>query len=460
MLTVAEWKAKVETRVDTAIATLQEYCRQPSVAAQGIGIRETIDKVAQMVKAAGGTTQVLDDCGGNPVIYADFAAGPNGDAAKTLLFYNHYDVQPPEPLDEWTYPPFGAEIHDGKLYARGASDNKGDLVVRLNAIQVLQANGGLPCRVKFLIEGEEEVGSPSLEAYLEKHAGLFAANACIWEFGGKSKDERIQMVAGIKGMAYLQFWCHGAAVDIHSSNGAAVDNAAWRLVQALASMRTVDNRIVVEGFYDDVEAPSPELMQWTQSLPDPTESMKDVYGLLRPLTTGSKNPNLALLFEPTMTICGLESDYTGEGSKTVLPKRAQAKVDCRLVPNQDPADILAKIRRHLDKFGFADVEVDLVNGERAYRSDINHPFVQTVLQTARDTYGTEPVLSPNSAGTGPMYPFGEYLGLDLPIVSTGCGWWNSRAHAPDESIRLVDFEQAMLHMVLLLQAFGRQSYTV
>lgn len=448
------WKEIVSRQVPTAVATLQRYCQQPSIAAQQIGINETVQLVTAMVRQAGGVVSVLDDCGGNPVICAEFAAGPHGNPDKTLLFYNHYDVQPPEPLAEWTYPPFGAEIHDGKIYARGAADNKGDLTVRLQAITVLRENGGLPCNVKFLIEGEEEIGSPALPAYLKKYAERFRADACIWEFGGKNVQGHPQMVAGIKGMCYLQLWCHGADVDLHSSNGAIVDNAAWRLVQALASMKSADHRILVDGFYEDVAPLTPELIQYAEQQPFHAEQLKEQLGLRRPLICADENPNVHLWYAPTMTICGIESGYTGEGSKTVLPRRAQAKLDCRLVPNQDPDDILEKVQRHLIRHGFTDVEVSLVNGERAYRSDMHHPFVKMVEETAKEAYGVDAVLSPNSAGTGPMYPFGEYLGLSLPIVSTGCGWWNSRAHAPDESIRIEDFEQAMLHMVLLLNRFG------
>lgn len=455
-MVLSHWKELVAKRVPIAVETLQRYCRQPSVAAQHIGIPETVQLVTQMVEAAGGSFQVLDDCGGNPVIYAEFKAGPNGNSDKTLLYYNHYDVQPPEPLDEWTHEPFAAEIVDGKLYARGASDNKADLVARLQAITLLREQGGLPCNVKFLIEGEEEIGSPGLPAYLEKHHALFAADACIWEFGSKDEQDRPQLVAGIKGMCYLQLWCHGADLDLHSSNGAIVDNAAWRLVQALASMKTVDNRIVVDGFYDDVASLPPELMAFAESQSFDAEGQAQRLGLRRPLISGDENPYLHLWYAPTMTICGLESGYTGSGSKTVLPRRAQAKIDCRLVPNQNPDDIESKVRAHLDKHGFTDIEVSQVNGERAYRSDMNHPFIAMVSETARAAYGTEPVLAPNSAGTGPMYPFGEFLGEDLPIVSTGCGWWNSRAHAPDESIRVADFEQGILHMVLLMQRFGQQ----
>lgn len=418
---------------------------------------ETRAIAVQMIREIGGEVRILEDCGGFPVIYAVFEPGPNGNPEKTLLFYNHYDVQPPEPLDEWTVPPFAGEIRDGKFYARGAADNKGELVARLNAIRLLQNHGGLPCRVKFLIEGEEEIGSPTLPAYLAKYADLFRADACIWEFGGKNADEKLEIVAGIKGMAYLQLWCKGAETDMHSSVGAVTDNAAWRLVQALASMRTADNQIIVEGFYDDVTPPSERILDIVRSITMRPDDFERRFGLKRPLITGDRDVREALVLDPTMTICGLESGYAGSGSKTVLPKRAQAKLDCRLVPDQDPDDILAKVRRHLDKHGFTDVEVTQINGEKAYRADPDHPFVQTVVETGRAAYGTDVVLWPNSAGTGPMHAFGEYLGLSLPIVSTGCGWWNSRAHAPDESIRVADFEQGMLHMILLMSAFGREA---
>lgn len=447
-----KWKEMVSARMPVAIEMLQTYCRQPSISAQNVGIAETVHMVRAMIESAGGHVETLDG-GGYPVLCATFEAGPKGNPNKTLLFYNHYDVQPPEPLDAWTVEPFGANIVDGKLYARGVADNKGDLIVRLNAVALHQAQGGLPCRVKWLIEGEEEIGSPTLETVLRQHADLFAADACIWEFGHKDAQERPEMVAGIKGMCYLQFWCDGADVDCHSSLGAIFDNAAWRLVQALGSMRTVENRITVEGFYDDVVTPSTALTEIAHRLSYNVESANKIYGLKRPLIVSDDQIMTSLLYEPTMTLCGIESGYTGPGSKTVLPRRAQAKVDCRMVPNQDPDDILRKVRRHLDAHGFDDVSVSLVNGQKAYRCDMDDPFIATVLETARQAYGVEPVLWPNSAGTGPMYAFGEHL--HAPIVSTGCGWYNSRAHAPDESVRIADVEEGMLHMVYLLEAFGR-----
>lgn len=177
---------------------------------------------------------------------------------------------------------------EGKLFARGAADNKGDLVARLSAIKILQKQGGLPCNIKFLIEGEEEIGSPNLEPYLRQYKDLFAADACIWEFGGKDESERISMVAGIKGMAYLELTCTGADIDMHSSVGAYVDNAAWRLVQALATMKNEQNEILVEGFFDGIEEPTADEKKFVSELPFSEEATAELYGLKRPLITKAK----------------------------------------------------------------------------------------------------------------------------------------------------------------------------
>ncbi|MET3697923.1 acetylornithine deacetylase/succinyl-diaminopimelate desuccinylase-like protein [Bacillus oleivorans] len=445
----------VKELVPNALETLKSYLRFPTISAQNKAIPETVAFVVNMIKEVGGESEVLDNLGGNPVVYGFFAAGSNGDSSKTLLFYNHYDVQPPEPFDEWLTEPFEPTIADGKLFARGVADNKGDLVARLTAIKVLnQTAGGLPCNIRFLIEGEEEIGSPHLTPYLEKYKEKFKADACIWEFGGKDEKDRISMVAGIKGMAYMELTCVGADIDMHSSVGAYVDNAAWRLIQALATMRNKNNEILVEGFYDGIQDLTESEVEAVHALPFNEESVRELYGLKRPLITNALgiDPRIAMVAKPTMTICGLESGYTGEGAKTVLPKSAKAKLDCRLVPGQDPDHILQCIANHLEKHGFHDVKVTLLNGQKAYRSDFSHPFVAHVIETAREVYQNDVVLAPNSAGTGPMYIFGE--NLKLPIVSTGVGWVGSKAHAPNESIRLKDFEQGIVHMAYMLSGFS------
>lgn len=450
---MSDLREACQREFDRALGELQRLVRQPSVAAQGVGIPETVRLVTELVEASGGTVRVLTEgVPGNPVIYAEF----DGESDKTLLFYNHYDVQPAEPLDEWTTPPFGGEVKDGHIYGRGTSDNKGEIAARLAAIRAVRAvNGGkLPCKVKFMIEGEEEIGSPALYPALDRYADLFKADACIWEFGDVDRAGRPQLYGGVKGMAYMQVWVKHAEVDMHSSLAAVVDNPAWRLNWALSSIKAPDGKVLVEGFYDGITDPTETQRAVAAQIPFSAEGLKQVYGIHRPLLTEQfgLEPIDALVFRPTCTICGLESGYTGAGSKTVLPKQAQAKIDCRLVPGQDPQAILAGFRRHLAERGFTDVELELLSGQKAFWTDPSHPFVDLVIRTARDAWGAEPVYNLSSAGTGPMYPFGTLL--NVPVVSTGSGFYGSRAHAPNESIRLADFAKGILHMALLLDQFA------
>ncbi|HYG57155.1 MAG TPA: M20/M25/M40 family metallo-hydrolase, partial [Symbiobacteriaceae bacterium] len=351
----------------------------------------------------------------------------------------------------------GAEVRDGKLYGRGTSDNKGEIAARLAAIRaVRQANGGtLPCQVKFLIEGEEEIGSPALYPALVRYAALFKADACIWEFGGADREGRPGLYGGVKGMAYMQVWVRHAEVDMHSAMAAVVENPAWRLVWALSTLKAPDGTVLVPGFYDSITPPTALQREVAAGIPADPDGWRTGFGLKYPLLAGDEAELIdRLVFRPTCTICGLEAGYAGSGSKTVLPKQAQAKLDCRLVPGQDPQEIFAMFRRHLNAHGFTDVELELLSGQRAYWTDPADPFVDLVVRTAREAWGAEPVYHLGSAGTGPMYGFGQYLG-NLPIVSVGSGYFGSRSHAPDENIRLDDFARGILHMALLLQALGR-----
>lgn len=453
--TFMRWQSVVEKNMPEALMMLQTYCQQPSIAAQGIGIQETVEFLRVTMDKLGGHVSILSDCGGNPVVFAEFEPGEHGDSNKTILFYNHYDVQPPEPLEEWNVPPFGAVISDGKLFARGAADNKADLAARLQAVALLQQNGGLPCRVKFFVEGEEEIGSVHLEKYIEKYADLLQADACIWETWGRNAAEIVEMVAGVKGICYVQFTCKTAEVDLHSGLGSIADNAGWRLTKALSSMRGDDFTILVDGFYDDVIPPTPKEREMVDQLSvNIGDALRDAYGV-KSFIAEYEQANHALIFNPSISLCGIESGYNGEGAKTVVPKRAQAKLECRLVPNQDPIDIMKKIRKHLDNHGYADIEMEYLEGYPAYRSNVDHPFVDIVRETAQEAYGSSIEMWPNAEGSGPMYMFGKHLGNDLPIVSTGCGWWGCNGHAPNESIRVKDYEEGILHMVLLLEKFGQ-----
>lgn len=434
-----------------------DYLRLDSVSTQGRNIPETAAFVKKLIESVGGKGELLDDLGGNPIVFGSFEAGKGGNKEKTLLFYNHYDVQPEDPLDEWETEPFEPTVKDGILYCRGVSDNKANFMSRINAIAALNSTEeGLPCNIKFLVEGEEEIGSPNIDLYLEKYADLFKADACIWESGNKDNQERFVIDAGIKGIAYFEASVESADIDMHSSLAAVADNAAWRLTHALASLRNENNEIIIEDFYTLMTPPTDYEREVVEKLPFNPEATQATYGLKQPFITDQLNytPQEALVFYPTLTISGLWSGYTGPGTKTVLPRKATAKIDVRLVPGYDPENVKLAIRNHLDKQGFKDVKVELLTGEKPFRTDLTDPFVRTVVESAKKTYGEDKViLRPNSPGTGPMHGFGEYL--DVPILGSGTGWSKSGAHAPNENIRLADFYQGIEHIVTLLNEFGK-----
>lgn len=417
-----------------------------------MGIPECAAQVSELFTTAEAKVSVFRETGAAPLIVAEFP----GASPRTLLFYNHYDVQPPEPLDEWTTPPFQPTIREGKLYGRGVADNKGDLISRLSAVKTLQhVHGQLPCRVKFIIEGEEESGSVHFENYVTAHRAALAGDACIWEFGSRDTKERLLLVAGVKGICYLDLSVDVASVDLHSSYGAIVEGAPMRLIWALSTLKDpATGRIRVPGFYDRVRPPTTRELEIARSLPFDEDEFTSVFGVKGFL--GGKTGDAAhydLLFMPTCTVAGFFSGYTGPGSKTVLPRRATAKVDFRMVPDQDPHEIATLVGRHFAAHGFEDVSSHLLGGERAYRSDLDDPFIRLVARVAGEATGREVLLTPTTAGTGPMYPVGRTLGV--PIVSLGGGYWGSRAHAPNEHIRLTDFEETVNMMARIIQAFAQ-----
>jgi acetylornithine deacetylase/succinyl-diaminopimelate desuccinylase-like protein len=442
----------LEDHLDQSIAELSRLAAQPSVAAQNWGLRECADLVGEMLRARGFTVEVLPT-GGAPVVYAERAGRGN----KTLLFYNHYDVQPPEPLELWESPPFEPTLRDGKLFARGVSDDKGHITSRLLAIDaLLDAEGELPCTVKFVIEGEEEVSSLHLNDFVRNHRHKLAADACVWEFGRVDSEDVPLQYCGLRGICYVELSVETATMDAHSGVGGSIfPNAAWRLVWALASLKGPDERIRIEGHYERVKAPSARDRELMGALPDAAPEYREHFGVQSFLkgTTGGEELHLQEVFEPTCTICGLTSGYQGGGSKTVLPARASAKVDFRLVPDQTPEQVLKSLRAHLDRHGFPDVEIQFLGGEAPGRTDPDHPFIALVVETARPVYGQPMRVVPMTGGSGPVHAFIEHL--KVPIASSGIGYPGTQAHAPNENIRIDLYLKGARHIARILTAFGR-----
>jgi len=428
-------------------------CRQPSIAAQNVGMAEMADLLARLLAAEGFEVQQLRVEGAPPAVYA----AQRGRSPFTLLLYNHYDVQPADPLEQWESPPFEPTVRDGKLYARGVSDNKGEIAARLAAIRALRAAyGELPIGIRWIIEGEEEVGSPHFATLAERYVDLLRADGCLWEGSGFDPDDRPQLVLGTKGMLYVQFDVRGTARDAHSGAAPVLPSAAWRLVEALALLRTPDGRVAIPGFYDDARAPTEAELDALAGLPDMADMYKQAFGIERfvdDLTGLALRERQA--FAPTSNIAGLLSGYTGEGVKTVLPASAMAKMDFRLVPDQEPQDIYAKLRAYLDAQGYTDVRTTALGMAEPVVTPIGHPFVRHIAEIATDFAGTPPTINPLIGGTLPLLgPLRRYV--DVPGLSTpgNAGYWGSGEHAPNEHVRLSDLARAVRFNCHMFRALG------
>jgi len=444
----AEFDSYVRAREREYIDELKVLIRQPTVSAQGIGIPETARIVLDRTKKRGGiAAEALTVDGGPPTIVGETGAGE-----RTLLIYNHYDVQPPDPLDEWSTPPFEPTERDGFLFGRGVSDNKGNLLARLQAIEAYRATlGELPLRIRVLYEGEEESGSAHLAAFVARYGDRLRADGCIWEAGYKDAAGRPTISCGLKGIAYVELRVRAANKDAHSSLATIVPNAAWRLVWALATLKNPSDEITIDGFMDLVRAPTAADRALLERLPFDEQGMLRIHGIKR-FVRGLEGVELRKkhFFEPTCTICGIVSGYTGAGSKTVLPAVASAKIDFRLVPDLTPEKVTTLLRAHLDRRGFEDVEIVPGHGEPPSRWPTDSLTAKAAVDACRGAYGTEPVVYPLLAGSGPMAQVCDALGI--PVAGFGSGNAASANHAPNENIAIVDY---LDH----IRAFGRFLHT-
>jgi acetylornithine deacetylase/succinyl-diaminopimelate desuccinylase-like protein len=300
---VDKFQEYIEQNRERFIAELQEACRQPSIAAQNIGMREMTQKVAARLEKLGAKVRVIPVGDGAPVVYGEIGEGP-----RTLMLYNHYDVQPPEPLDLWDSPAFGAEIRDGKLFARGVADNKGNLMCRIQAIEAYLATvGKLPLKIKFVFEGEEEIGSIHLPQFVAENRTLIQdADGCLWEAGYKDIDERPVITCGVKGIIYVELHAHGAARDLHSASAAIVPNPAWRLVWALSTLKDASDKILIDDYQKHVRPPTQAEMDALKTIPYDEEKNLADYGIPSFINHLSGIELLKkYLYEPTCTICGI-----------------------------------------------------------------------------------------------------------------------------------------------------------
>jgi acetylornithine deacetylase/succinyl-diaminopimelate desuccinylase-like protein len=439
----------IEIHAEEYLKRLYKAISQPSISSENKGMTEMADLLTTMLEDVGFEVEQIP-IDGPPVILAFM----EGQSEETVLFYNHYDVQPVDPLDEWTNPPFEPTLRAGRLYGRGVADNKGATIGRLCAIEsFLRVRGQLPVSIAWVIEGEEEVGSLHLHQFVEAKEGLLrGVHGCVWEAGGKNALDRYEISLGCKGLVYAELRTRGAIRDLHSALAATVISPAWRLVWALNSIKGPEGQVLIPGFYDDVKPPSSAQREALDKWEYPEGQVRTLYGIdtfLDDLTGLELKERL--IFGPTFNIDGFHSGYGGPGSKTVLPREAYAKVDFRLVPDQQPEQVIKLLRSHLDEQGFDDVDIAWWEGEAPAAGDPDHPFVQAAIRSAESVYAHSPAVLPMMAGTGPVHILCGQFGV--PIVTAGVGYADSRGHAPDENIRIPDYVEHIRYIASLIASF-------
>ena len=442
---------RIENSKDALLDELVEFLSMPSISAQTDdegGFQECAEWVRGKLEEAGAEARLVET-DGHPVVYAEIGSGD-----KTLLSYGHYDVQPPEPLELWESDPFKPEVRDGTIFARGVADDKGDVMARIQALRLYQEeHGTLPFKLKFLIEGEEEVGSPNLPGFVRSNAELLAADACLWEGSMKDEAGRPMIFCGTKGMLYVELRTKGASHGLHSMYGGLAPNPAWRLVQALRTIKDENGEITLDGLEELIEPPSKEDLKAIEEIPFDEPALKASWGVEafdRNLT--SKEALKEYLLRPTANIAGIQSGYTGPGSKTIVPSEAFVKMDFRLVAGQSPVPVLELLRSHLRKRGFENVEIVYLNGVEAAITPISSPVVRTAVETWRELGARDAVIYPTIGGSGPTSLVATELGI--PTIMTGAVLNpESRIHAPNESVRLDDYFESVAYFASFFERF-------
>ncbi len=450
----ADLTKELETQTQKFKALITDYCRFESVAAQNRMMSETADWVEKLLKDTGFETRQLEVAGSPNYVYAY----QKGKSDFTLLLYNHYDVQPETPVELWESKPFEVTERDGKLVARGICDNKAELISRICAIRAIQAaQGQLPINIKWIIEGEEEIGSPHFDAMTKQYGELLKADGTLWEGGGFNEKGQAALALGFRGMLYVEYNVELMKVDAHSGGAHALPSAAWRLGKALASLKDENGHVLIPGFYDDVRQPTESEKQALHDNVDAEQEKRNLamYGIDSFLHNKTGYELEAEVFEPTANIAGFLTGYIEAGVKTVLPAKAMAKMDFRLVPEQRPDDILEKLKSHLKAQGFEDVQVKKMSSGDPVVTPIEGDFVQRMTQVCRAFTEQEPEIIPLVGGTLPLLgAMKNNVGVLGISTSGNPSYYGSGAHAPNEHIRVGDIPRAIEFNVFMFTQLG------
>jgi acetylornithine deacetylase/succinyl-diaminopimelate desuccinylase-like protein len=396
----------------------------------------------------------LIDTPGNPVAYGDWLHAPG---APTILFYGHYDVQPVDPLNLWQSPPFEATIRDGEIYARGAADDKGQVFMHLKAVEAhLKENGKLPVNIKFMLEGEEEVGSEHLDDFVRNHKSDLAADVVVISDSPMFARGVPSICYGLRGLVYFQIDLRGSSTDLHSGSfGGAVANPAFVLAQMIAQMKDRSGRVKIPNFYDDVKPLQEEERKAWASLPFNEKSYRKDFGIPKVFGETGFSTLERTWARPTLEINGLLSGFTGEGAKTVLPAVAMAKISMRLVPDQDPNKIASLFEDFVKKIAPKTVELRItrMQGGKPWMTSFDNAYVQAAGRAIERGFGRSPIFTREGGSIPVVSTFQEELGL--PSVLFGVGLPDENAHAPNEKLDVSNFHNGIIASAFLYEEIGK-----
>jgi acetylornithine deacetylase/succinyl-diaminopimelate desuccinylase-like protein len=439
----------IERNRDMIIDDLFRFIRIPSISMTGQGIAEAVSFLAGELAAAGCEVKIYDTTG-NPIIYAE--TGPEN-ASFTLLIYGHYDVFPADDQKHWKTQPFEPTVEGDRIYGRGAGDNKGQIMAHIQAIRMYkQVLGELPVKIKFVIEGEEETGSKSLPVFVTEHRAELRADFCYYSDGPMFPDDQPVLLFGVRGVAYVEFIARGARRVLHSGNfGGIAPNPIFDLCRLFSQMVAPDGRILVPGIENGVPELTSLEREALEALPIDRERMLSEMGVAPITDRFGQNLYERLLCRPNFNIAGLSGGHSGEGAKTIIPNEAIAKVDIRLVGDQNPDHVIECLRNFIRENGFDRIEVRKLVGQPASKTALDHPFAKVVREAVIQGFGCEPLLVPSLGGTTPDYVFTKIL--KIPSIVVPYAPHDENNHAPNESTKVSIYLNGIKTTAHLLASF-------
>jgi len=445
----------VSKNKDRFLQDFRTLLKQPSVSAQKIGIEDCARIVRKQMETAGINAKILPEKNGNPVVYGEVKSKSN---SKTLLIYGHYDVQPPEPLEKWVSGPFDAKMQGKKIVARGAADSKNNVTSFIKATEgFLKTTGEAPLNLKFIVEGEEEIGSPHLPSFIDENAEKLRGDSVVCYDGDMAESGRAKFELGVKGLLYVELRCKKAKEDLHSSYAPLAENPAWRLVWAMSTIKSPDEKILVKGWYDDIAPFSAAQSRLMNKIKFDGQGLLKEWGLKSfPRAKNNREAFKHYMTEPTCTICGFKTGYIGEGSKTVLPGTAMLKIDFRIVNDQNPRKLLQLLKEHLRSHGFHDIQVKALGLVEPSTTKPSAPIAKAAEKAGKIVYGRAPVVMPRNPASGPDYLFTKHLGLDSIWTGSGPPSAYSHAHAPNEWTTVDNFLNGIRYIATIMDCYAHE----